>query len=146
MIWGSVFLFFFDKFEPQCSYFLYCVLNLFWYSHITKQNRMRVELFFANYNTVCITNTQWRKIFKGGLFFTYNKYNIERKCNSCGIDFFPKQKLRLSLFLRCSYFFGKSEARVLINCVLIKKKSVYVYIYICVCVCVCVLDDPCCRH
>ena len=31
--------------------------------------------------------------------------------------------LRLSMFLRCSYFFAKSEADVLINSVLIKRKA-----------------------
>ena len=37
--------------------------------------------------------------------------------------------MRLGLFLNCSYFGGKNEARVLIICVLIKKKSV-VYVYL----------------
>ena len=33
------------------------------------------------------------------------------------------QNLSLSMFLRCSYFFAKSEADVLINSVLIKRKA-----------------------
>ena len=68
------------------------------------------------------------------IFFIFYMYYIERKCNLSGIVFPVREtdhskvyyrssddQLRLGLFLRCSYFLDKSEARVLINCVLIKR-------------------------
>ena len=109
-----VFLFYFSEFEAEmflfCSYFLISVV----FHTFKKHENLLPQINNAHF-IVDLKDNYFMTIY------TDKEMNISTLHNY----FLRKTKLRLSLFLKCSYFQAENEAGVLIKGVLIKKKSVY---------------------